>query len=218
MSKNLFDKDAFKSFKKWVPLKDKLLILGLPTLFTLLAAGAALTPQEWTAAKIGVFAAAVLGLWVGAFFWLRQKINAAPTFETRHGIMVWTNGLPISQDMMEKATEHYMISMMAAGLAKKSAVAGMFDGMRVEWAPKPYKIKWFGGEYIMVNGSARPHNRAIKVVWRGAFHRNAFFHECSHLVRQLVMGREPDYDHKDDQVWDLVSQMKVSFGKQYEGM
>lgn len=217
-AKNLFDKDAFKSFKKWVPLKDKLLILGMPTLFTLLAAGAAATPQEWSVAKVGVFAAAVLGMWVGSLFWLWSKIKETPTYETKHGILVWANKLPISQDMMEKATEHYMSKMMAGGLAKKSAMLGMFDGMRLEWAPKPYRIKWFGGKKVMVNGSARPQNRAIKVVWRGGFHRSAYFHECSHLVRQLLMGREPDYLHEDDQVWGLVSEMKKSFGKQYEGM
>ena len=217
MAKDLLDPNAFKVFKKWVPLKDKLAILGLPVLYTVLALLALLTPQDWSIAGVGILVGVGIGIWAGSLAWLWKKIKAAPDFETRHGILVWNNGLDITKKMMEQATEFYIQHMVSTKLVKRTALEVMFNGMRVEWAAKPYKIKWFGGKYVKVNGSAKTWVNAMKVVWFGGFHKSAYFHEAMHFTRQNVMGKEADYKHEDKPMWDIIRDMKRGFGKEYEG-
>lgn len=55
---------SIKNFRRWVPLGDKLMFLGLPILFTLMAVGAALTPQDWSILAIAIGAGVVALSWV----------------------------------------------------------------------------------------------------------------------------------------------------------
>lgn len=201
---------SYKNFKRWVPLGDKIAYLGLPVLFTLGAIGAALTPQDWSLAAMLITSGVVLGSWGFGIGIILKRIFAKPEIEIKNGPQVWTNDLPVTKDLIKRSIHHFKIEADKRGFASMEQLDKMFDRLNVEYVKKPIrftnKIKtgfaW---------GTQSTGTYFIRVMWRGGSQNDSFFHECAHVLRNVTLGLDPDYRHRDKRIWDFVAYLKNTY-------
>jgi hypothetical protein len=180
---------------------------GLPVLATAGAIGAAMTPQEWDAPKIGVMVLMLATFWgiFAGFIWKRMKTR--PTYQTDEGLSVWTNGLPISFQAVKSAIAFYVTELHASKVLKNSnalEIAEKLDALRIEFVEQRFTTIWYGKDkkYAGIQKG-----NFVKVAWLDGFDKNAFFHELHHYVDEVLRG-SIDIRHEDDEWWALIPEMK----------
>lgn len=201
---------SLKNFKRWVPFWDKVMFLALPILVTAAAIGAALTPQDWSVGGIIAIAGSVVASWGIGLGIIISKIFAKPDMMIRNGPQVWTNDVPVTRDMMKKAMSHFKTEAHDRGFASPEQLDDMFDCLNVEYTKN--KIKFTNKiKTGYAWGTQSVGTYFIRVMWREGPKYDSFFHECAHVLRNVVLGLDPDYKHKDSKIWNFVSDLKRTY-------
>ena len=197
--------------KKQFPWKSLLWFL-VPVLITALAVGVILTPQTvpviaWIIG--GIALATAWGVCGGAFIW-QMKLwidEPEPDHETRQGSILYVDEGLDSLDVLtdiERATEHFIDHLVVYENVDLASLVKIFKGTRIYVSDGP--VEEGGKQY---NGLTWP--GIVKINWLGGCHKNAFFHECMHRVRQDIWGQTPDYKHEDSHSWNIVASIKPAY-------
>lgn len=188
--------------RRWIPWQDFAVFGGIPLLYTALVIGAAFTSQEWPAVKLTITAVVGVALYAGFALVVLRRWCWRPTYITRMGTLVWTNGLDIESEQVADAMCFYAANVgRAHKRLDESVILSLFSTARVEFTKRPI---WWGDRQS--NGLQR--GKAVVVRWLGGFGENAFFHELHHMVDEVLLGVKPDYKHERKQWWALISDLK----------
>jgi hypothetical protein len=203
----------------YVPWKDWLLYGGLAAVAIVSAGVAALTPQEWSTGKILVLVLVPVAFLVVSAIVLVGKYRSRPDFISKHGIAVWTGGVPLDKAQFERLT--YVFIRMLPSLVKshlsptdvecsdisENNLRGMLNGARVEWRRKPITIfsRW---GWVVKDKEGLQQGRSVMVHWTESLISSAYYHELMHMVDEIVLHRGVDYTHKDVKWWGLVTNLK----------
>lgn len=205
----------------YIPWKDWLLFGGLALLSVVGSVAAALTPQAFPLGKIVTLVSVPVALIAIAVIVLISKYRSRPDFVDRHGIAVWHRGVR----QFTRATFEANVILFIAALprlvrqrfhedAPECQVTGkqllkMFNGAQVAWQMEPISLlsKW---GWTIKDKAGLQKGKDIRVQWGKTIAGSAFFHECMHMVDELVLRRAPDYAHENKPWWALVSELKRS--------
>ena len=204
---------------RYIPWKDWLLFGGLALLSVIGSIAAALTPQEFPLGKIVTLVSVPLALVGIAIAVLVSKYRSRPDFIDCHGIAVWKKGaVSLTRAVFEANIAFFIAALprliqshLPEGAREHRATATclvlMFQDSRVAWQSKPISLmsKW---GWNIKDKAGLQQGKRIRVQWGKTIAGSAFFHECLHMVDELVLQRAPDYAHENKPWWALVSELK----------
>jgi len=205
--------------RRYIPWEDWLLFGGMAAGATLGSVCAALTPQEFPLGKIVTLISVPLAFIVIAVIVLVSKYRSRPSFVDQHGISVWNGDVKNITRASFEANVNFFIATLPRLIrsqfpdgALEHRVTGeqldkMFDGARVEWQKGAITLlsKW---GWSIKDKAGLQQGKAIRVQWGRTIADSALFHECLHMVDELVLQRAPDYAHENKSWWALVSELK----------
>lgn len=188
------------------------LIVGIiAAILTIIYGG--ITPIEGMLSLWGCFVSFVLV----CFLFVRQATHKQPTFVTKHGIAVWTNGVSnASQQVIEVATEFYIHSVVTdnalrvASIYDKvtpAALERMFQGSTLEWKKSIITMAGYGWSVKDVAGLQQ--GKSVIVQWNEDIKKSALFHEWHHMVDEIVLNRAPDYAHTNILWWGVLTRIGI---------
>lgn len=188
---------------------DWLIWIGPPVLVTGLAIGAWLTPQDWPVAKIAVLATTVWMFWVVGALAMWHRLKAQPTFTLACGADVWTNGLKaITKEACERAVNavcERLPVMLPNHRLEPEGLRVMFGQARIEFVRLPYLL---GDQRV----AGHQRGNYMRVAWLGGFQHNAFVHESIHMIHEVVLRMNPDYDHQLFGWWQRGDEIREGLG------
>jgi hypothetical protein len=204
--------------RRFIPWTDIAVYGGLAVLSVVGAVWAALTPQEWEVGGIVVLIVVPLAFVVLAGVVVGRKLLSRPSFVVR-GMGVWTcpgQGEHI-KSRMDAALAHlihvFPSIMRGRGFAEGmepgklgDALKDLLIGARCMWREGPLTVFSRLG-WAVKDKAGLQSGKSIMVQWTGTISGSAWHHEIGHMVRQLVLKKQPDYKHEDREWWDAVREL-----------
>lgn len=136
------------------------------------------------------------------------KLASRPNFITRHGVAVWTGGIEeITQQMVEQAFIDYALLMDNVTIdgitITREKLYAMYEKVMVEWSGA--RVSSIGNGWFIKDAAGLTKDFGILVWWPGSIRSSALFHELHHIVWREILGKQPDYDHKEVAWWRLLA-------------
>lgn len=204
----------------YIPWKDWLLFGGLALLSVVGSVIAGLTPQEWNTGKVVVLVLVPAAFVTIAVIVLLAKYRSKPDFVDKHGIAVWTDGIPeVSNTENFERLVFVFIRVLPALIRRQLSPDGpewrvtsknlkkMFRGSRVEWSRKPISLfsRW---GWSMKDKAGLQQGKGVMVHWNGSMATSALYHEFFHMVDEIILRRY-DPTHSRRSWWSLVPELKA---------
>jgi len=196
---------------KYVTKTSIALTMIVPTVITIIAIAAWLTPQEWEVGPAILLITVVVGSWLWAATFVYRQYVTQPSF-TVLGAAVWASEVPRLQLSEVRRALYFFctyfeasnLHILNAGLDPKDSLWAMWRDARVEFTQgKP----WLGARQV----AGMQKGNWIKCQYGKGFGHNAFFHECAHMVDEMILQVEPDYRHTGLEVWENICSMKAKW-------
>lgn len=206
MEINLLDPHAFKSMKRFMGWREWIQQLWIPVLISVVIVLILVFGTASSNIPFYILGLGLVGVWLVTVISTFRKINELPNFETMYGSLVWTNGLPVTKQMVDKAQAHYLDKLVSLGLVNRDLLVRMYDFLRIEFERD--LMNWRPGK--LASGLAYIGTGYMRVTWKAHFDKNAFFHEQMHHTQYEVWGYR-DSKHEVVRDWNLVSEMKKEY-------
>jgi len=141
-----------------------------------------------------------------------RKAMAGPDFVTAQGTAVWTNGIKeITVGDMAAALDFYAVSLPKfTGLVTQKDIEDMFEGACVSWQKGSITLMGIG--WIVKDKCGLQQGKRIIVQYPNdkEIAHSAFYHELHHMTDEIILKRDPDYQHLRKDWWYLLTRMGVS--------
>jgi len=138
-----------------------------------------------------------------------------PTFFTRRGVAVWTNGLPVTKGAMEMAEERFIsvLTREASQFVTEGELWMMLRHTGIEWTKKAVHVDT--GCHDVWDQYGIQHGYRLEIRWSGTVLESPLYHELLHEVNETIRlpkiqqaferacFREQDCRHSETDWWKL---------------
>jgi hypothetical protein len=119
---------------------------------------------------------------------MSKSVDAEPTFITEHKVKVFTNGIPITRDQFELATNLFVLGLALHGIDYTISLKAI-ENTSIEWTTNPIAVTGYprGVSGVKVGSE-------ITIKWTGKISTSSLYHEWLHgVLFLLVKTSDPDH-------------------------
>ena len=204
-----------RGYVAWV---DWLIYGGLAVVSAAITVFIVFMAGHWDVLVVAPLSIALVVTSIVAAIVLAGKFLSCPNYVERHGVAVWTGGIPPAEEQerferslyiliraLPEMTKSFPLGSAERNL-KRRHIRGMLKGVRMEWRLKPFtkltRWGWAAKDEMCLQKNAR-----MLVQWKIIDDDSALYHAFLHMIDKRLFKRT-DYAHTNEPWWALTVELK----------
>lgn len=137
------------------------------------------------------------------------KTSTPPAYITRHGLRVWTSGLPISCGAMDRAVLYYINKVVEVDPAlTKARLYIAFSKVKIDW--RKGRVARFRQGWEVVEPDGVLYYRNIRLRWADPISSSRLYHMLHHVVSDVLYG-DVDAQHTRREFWECCENIRIGY-------